>query len=84
VTKLSLASYFWRHAVGTKDHPAPLRNILQFIHKNGSLSAQLIHDMLIVYDFLTNIEWSRIGLQGDAHDVDGPNDTGTKTARTGQ
>ena len=68
----------------TIDDTGPIRNFIQFLDENGALGFELFHDMPVVDDFLPYINRTRVELQGNFNDIDGPFHTGTESARLGQ
>ena len=59
-------------------------HFIQFIDKHGSLGAQVIADVLVVHDFVTDIDRCAEFLDGPLNDSDGPFDTGTETTGIGK
>ena len=66
--------------IGTR----PLRHFVQLFHENRPGLAQLVHDVLVVYDFLSNINRRAVQIQRDFDDIDGSHNTGAETSRLEQ
>ena len=59
-------------------------HLIQFIDKHGSLGTQVIADVLVVHDFVTDIDRCAEFLDGPFNDGNGPFDTGTETTGIGE
>ena len=64
----------------TEDDCFPPWNLVQGLHKDGSLILQSGNYMLVVYDFFADIDRFWKDLQGDVHNVNSPNNAGAETS----
>ena len=56
-------------------------NVVDLVDKDSALLRQLIHDIAVMDDFTTNVNWRAKCLERDLDDVDGANHTCAEAAR---
>ena len=72
---------FGRHSVGAENHPRALRNLAQFIDKDGPGAPQFIHDIAVVNDLFANKNWSAVEFESDLDNINRAYNPGTETSR---
>jgi len=65
--------------VSAINHAFPVRNFLHVINEDCALALQVFDNILVMNDFLANVDWRPKGLKGDAHDIDGAHYAGTES-----
>ena len=73
-----------RHAVGRENHGGAIGNVGQIIDEDRAFSPQITDHMVVVNDFMPNIDWRAELTQRPLDDFDRAVDAGTKAARLGQ
>jgi hypothetical protein len=69
------------YSMSAEDHPAAFGHFGQFFYKYSSGGTQLIYYVPVMYDFFADIDRRSVEIDGNPDDVDGPNHSGTETAR---
>ena len=67
--------------MGTENHRATIRHLVQFIDKHGTARPQTFDNMAIMHDFMAHIDRGTKQLQCAFDNLDSTINTGTKTAR---
>ncbi len=69
------------YPVGAEDGARARRNLVKLVHENRALAAQLVHDMTIMHDFVTDIDRSAVKIDRALDNLDGADHARAKTAR---
>jgi hypothetical protein len=69
------------YAMGAENDICAFRDLLQFVDKNRSASAQIPEDAGVVHDFVQHINRWPVDFEGCFYDFNGANDPGTETSR---
>jgi hypothetical protein len=64
--------------VGAVNHPFPIWDFFDTVHKNGALALQFLDHKAVVDDFLAHVDGRPKGLQGDADNINGPHHARSK------
>jgi len=79
---LGIRRHRFRHAVGGKDHRrVGVRNLVELVDEDRTLSPQVLDDEAVVHDLMADIDRGAIAPQSQLDDLDGAVDTGAKSAR---
>ena len=70
--------------MGAEDGMGPGRHLGQLLDETRTHPLQPLDDMAVVDDLMAYIDGGSIDREGPLDDIDGTNDTGTKTAGLGQ
>jgi hypothetical protein len=70
--------------VRAEDGPGPVGHFVQLLDEDGAGLAQFIHDVLVVHDFLADVDRRPVQIQSDLHHVDSPDDAGAEAPRLEQ
>ena len=70
--------------MGAEDGMRPGRHLGQLLDETRTHPLQPLDDMAVVDDLMAHIDRGAVEREGPLDDVDGTNDTGTKTAGLGQ
>ena len=81
LAQLAGVAHFRRNPMRAVDDALAGRNLLDAVHKDGALGAQLVHHITVVDDLFAHVNRRTEGLQGDAHDVNGANHAGAEAPR---
>ena len=81
---LGLAAYFGRHAVRAENRPRAGRYFVEFLDKHRARGAQLLHHVLVMHNFLADINRRAVQIERNLHYVDSPDDAGAETTRLEQ
>ena len=65
-------------------HPRTLGHCLQFVHEDGTLLLEGLHDVLVVDDLLADVHGCAVGFQRAFNRDDSAVDTRAVTARCGE
>jgi hypothetical protein len=71
-----------RHTMGAKHEYRAVRNVIDRLYEDGAATAQLLHDVGVVHDFVMDVNRSAVGFQSEFDDIDGPDDTRTESTGT--
>src|SRR5437763_3332502 len=67
-----------RDTVGTIDDTFAIRDLVYAVHENRTLALEFLNHETIVHNFLAHVDGRTERLQGDANDIDGPDNPGAK------
>ena len=67
--------------MGAENRHRAGRHRIDVLDENSALVLQAIDDMLVVDDFMADIDGPAVYLQGPLNDIDGAHDAGAKPAR---
>ena len=67
--------------MGAEHRDGVLRDVFDVLDEASTLLAQTVDNVLVVDDFVTNVDGRAIDLERSFDDVDGPDDSGTKSSR---
>ena len=73
-----------RYAVRTEDQQRSRRRIGGILDEDRPLLPQPLDHVVVVNDFVTNVDGRSELLKGELDALDGPVDTGTESARAGE
>ena len=68
---LGVLTHLHRDPMGTHDHAGAQRHLVQIFHKDCALVAQIIHDMVVVNDFMPNVDGRTELFKGTLHNFNG-------------
>jgi hypothetical protein len=71
-------------AVGTEDHDAIVRHLVELVDEHRPALAQVVHHEAVVHHLVAHVDRRAEYLQGAVDDVDGPIDAGAEAAGIGQ
>ena len=71
-------------AVGGEYGDGTIRHVVHFLDENRALGAQAFDDVLVVHEFVADVDGRAVDFQGAFDDFDGAFDAGAETARAGQ
>ena len=80
----ALAADFRGNAVSAENGAPAVGHFGQFFHENRAQLAQLVHHVLVVDDFLADIDRRTIEIQRDLDHIDRAHDAGAESARLEQ
>ena len=78
LAQLARLTHFGRDAMGAVDDPLAGRDLLDAVHENGALGAQLVHHITVMDDLFAHVNGRSEGLQRNANDVNGAHHTGAE------
>ena len=84
VAFLGLAPHRRRHTVSAENGARANRHLAQLFHENRPGFAQFVHNVLVMHDFLADINRRAVQIQRDFDHIDGSHDTGAETSRLEQ
>src|SRR5215469_10694280 len=76
-----LAANGGRNPVGAEDGAGARGDFVQFLHEDGARIAQLVHYVLVMHDFLADINGRPVKVQSDLDYVDGAHYASAEAAR---
>jgi hypothetical protein len=71
---------FLGHSVRAENDDRAVRNLVEFLHKDGTFLAQGIHDMPAVHNLMAHINRGAVGRKREIHDFNGAIDAGAEAA----
>ena len=76
-----LVLHFPGHAMGAEHRDGVLRDVFDVFDEASALVAQTVDNVLVVDNFVANVDGRTIDLERSFDDVDGPDDSGTESSR---
>src|SRR5260370_7841124 len=80
----SLAAHLGRDTVRAEDGTRTRRHLVQLFDKHGAGGAQFLNDVLVVDNFLADVNRRTIEVQSNLDHIDSPDDTGPKATGLAQ
>ena len=77
-------SDFRRNTVGAENDHCPLRDLVDFIHKDGSLGRERLDHVLVMDNLPAHINGGLEKLKGHVNNINGPIHTGAESSRLGE
>ena len=78
---LCVALHYLRYAVRREHHDAACRHLIELVDKHGALGAQIVDHILVVHDFMPNVNRCAMHRERPLDDFDRAVNAGTKTTR---
>ena len=84
VAAARLGRHGFRHAVRREHHRPVVRHLVELVDEDRALGLEVLDDIAIVHDLVTDIDRPAVALDGALDDLDGALDAGAETARAGE